>query len=194
MTQRTKKQCSIDGCENTGKLKRGWCSKHYERWRKYGSTSGGGRSYSDPEEAFLARIQWQGECLAWTGAKDEDGYGSIRVKGRTVGVYRYAWERAHGKIPSEMLIDHRCQNPPCVNVEHLRLATRSQNNAHLKGPRKHNRTSGVRNVTRIDNKWMVRVRKDTKSHYFGVYDTIEEASKVAEQARKELFNEYAGKG
>ena len=36
MTQRTKKQCSIDGCDSTGRLKRGWCPKHYSRWLNHG--------------------------------------------------------------------------------------------------------------------------------------------------------------
>lgn len=36
MVQRTKKLCSVDGCENSGKLRRGWCDKHYKRWQVHG--------------------------------------------------------------------------------------------------------------------------------------------------------------
>ena len=28
--------CSIEGCESTGQVRRGWCVKHYERWRAHG--------------------------------------------------------------------------------------------------------------------------------------------------------------
>lgn len=33
MSERT---CSIDGCDRGGKLTRGWCSKHYQRWKAHG--------------------------------------------------------------------------------------------------------------------------------------------------------------
>lgn len=28
--------CSVDGCTNAGTLTRGWCAKHYARWRRHG--------------------------------------------------------------------------------------------------------------------------------------------------------------
>ena len=30
------KACSIEGCANTGKMRRGWCNMHYSRWRTHG--------------------------------------------------------------------------------------------------------------------------------------------------------------
>lgn len=35
MVQRTKKQCSIDGCESESRA-RGFCQRHYQRWHKHG--------------------------------------------------------------------------------------------------------------------------------------------------------------
>ena len=193
MTQGTKKQCSIDGCEKTNDIRRGWCNAHYLQWRKYGDPLVR-TSFDSPEESFAARTEWQGDCLVWTGARNASGHGRIKVSGKMPMAHRYAWERVNGKIPDGMFIDHICQNPPCVNVEHLRLATIQENNSHLSGPRKDNKSSGIRNVTRHRNKWMVRVRKNTETHYYGVYETIEEAAKIAEEARHDLFGEFAGKG
>lgn len=31
--------CSVDGCNNSGKLKRGWCGKHYVRWQRHGDVN-----------------------------------------------------------------------------------------------------------------------------------------------------------
>lgn len=41
--------------------------------------------------------------------------------------HRAAWTAVHGQIPEGMTLDHLCFNPPCVNVDHLRLATPSEN-------------------------------------------------------------------
>lgn len=36
MSKRTKKSCSVDGCEKGGQLRRGWCKMHYQRWKRHG--------------------------------------------------------------------------------------------------------------------------------------------------------------
>lgn len=33
-----KRTCAIDGCGTVGQTRRGWCPKHYQRWRQYGTT------------------------------------------------------------------------------------------------------------------------------------------------------------
>src|SRR5699024_281803 len=74
----TANRCSIAGCEKDA-LARGWCPKHYQRWRAHGDPLGGGRQYKDPAEAFEARTRPDGECLIWTAAKTKNGYGQLVV-------------------------------------------------------------------------------------------------------------------
>lgn len=188
LTKRIRK-CSIDSCSREAKV-REWCHRHYIRWQRYGSPFAGRDRYETPEESFAARTKWQEDCLIWTGAKSDGGYGLLSINNRNVRAHRYAWERLFGEIPEGKFIDHKCWNRACVNTEHLRIATRSENNQYLKGQRAHNKSSGVRNVYPHGSGWRVRVSKT----YFGTYSTIKEAAEVAEKARLELFGEYAGKG
>jgi hypothetical protein len=66
-------------------------------------------------------------CIEWTLGRSSTGYGVCRRNGRTVGAHRAAWEEVHGPIPEGLWVLHRCDNPPCVNVDHLFLGTRLDN-------------------------------------------------------------------
>ena len=112
---------------------------------------------------------------------------------KRVMAHRYAWERVNGPIPDGMLLDHTCWNKSCVNVDHLRLATKGENNSYRNAAQA-NSTSGVRNVHAYQNQWRVVLQKNGKRIHYGLFSTIEEAAVVAEQARQELFGEFAGRG
>ena len=118
--------CDIAGCANVH-VARGWCGKHYQKYKKRGDPLAEAWRPPTPGERFAARAEWQGECLVWTGSPDSSGYGSLRVGGRSKFAHRYAWEQAHGPIPDGLTVDHLCFNTLCVNVGHLRLLTRSEN-------------------------------------------------------------------
>ena len=189
------KTCTIENCEKSGPLVRGWCSMHYTRWKTTGDPLKVLRVLSkNPEEALLSKTIEKDGCILWTGAKTDNGYGLIRIEDKNVRVHRYVWEKHNGKIPNDLFIDHICHTVACCNIKHLRLATRDQNQAHRSGANQSNTTSGVRNVYKKYDRWIVVIMKDGKNRSFGVYDTIEEAAEVAEQARFELFGEFAGRG
>lgn len=67
------------------------------------------------------------ECHIWTASCTEDGYGIIFNQGKVLRAHRVAWELANGKIPSQLHVLHRCDNPPCVNILHLWLGTNADN-------------------------------------------------------------------
>lgn len=176
--------CSIYGCE--GEIEaRGWCSKHYQRWRKSGDPLFTKIHYN-PDEAFAAGLERSGECIIWTGCEGNNGYGMITVDSRTRGVHRFAWERANGPIPDGLTIDHTCHVRKCVNLDHLRLATRQHQAENKAGARVDNE-SGMRGVGRHGNKWRARVRYKGKLHLGGSFDTKEEAAEAAKRLRLELF-------
>ena len=183
--------CNIDDCEKPA-YGHGMCNMHWRRWWKNGDPRKGGRKSA--EERFLSRVRNEGDCLVWTGTLINGKYGQMRLDGKRVYVHRYAWERVNGPIPAGMQVDHICWNTACVNVEHLRVVTPSENCAYLSGTPSNNKSSGHRNIIKSDGLYRVVATKNNKRFEFGGYRTIEEAIPVAEQARLELFGEFAGRG
>ena len=65
-------------------------------------------------------------CHEWTGARNVPGYGVIMIDRKRIYVHRYLWERQRGPLPKGHHLHHLCENPPCVNVEHLELLTAAE--------------------------------------------------------------------
>lgn len=65
-------------------------------------------------------------CWEWTGKKDQDGYGIFYYK-RSIKAHRYSIELYDRKIPEGFLACHKCNNPSCVNPDHIYIGTHQQN-------------------------------------------------------------------
>lgn len=73
------------------------------------------------------RSRRRGECLEWFGTTTRGGYGLIRNGEKNVLTHRAAWQLKNGAIPDGLRVLHKCDNPPCINPDHLFLGTQSDN-------------------------------------------------------------------
>lgn len=127
--------CSIADCCKPSRG-HGFCSAHYERWKKHGDPLGGrtpnGESARYLEDVVLA---YDGdECLTWPFFKNENGYGWMRYEGVPQIVSRIICQRVHGPAPtSAHEAAHSCGkgHEACVTKGHLSWKTRAGNAADM---------------------------------------------------------------
>lgn len=69
-------------------------------------------------------------CWIWTGFVGRDGYGLVWGEDQRhyVRPHRVMYERFVGPIPDELVLDHLCREPLCVNPLHLEAVTIAENN------------------------------------------------------------------
>jgi hypothetical protein len=67
-------------------------------------------------------------CWEWTGHINHLGYGQIHFMDGIKYAHRVAYELVFGRIPSGLLVCHKCDNGRCCNPQHLFLGTATDNN------------------------------------------------------------------
>lgn len=121
-------------------------------------------------------------CWNWHKSKNKKGYGHTAYNHiRSYSAHRASYKIFNGEIPESMVVRHKCDNPACVNPEHLELGTH-QDNADDKvkrGRQSKGTSSGRTKLTegdiiemRVLYKYYLTKRKSKKCKIYSKYSTI----------------------
>ena len=65
-------------------------------------------------------------CIEWTGSKLPSGYGRFRSGNKIELAHRYVAGQ-HGFNVTGKVVCHKCDNPGCVNIDHLFIGSQQDN-------------------------------------------------------------------
>jgi hypothetical protein len=127
------------------------------------------------------------------GCKNIKGYIYIGIDKVCYKAHRLAWLYVYGYIPKKQ-IDHINGNPSDNKITNLREVTVYQNALNQKKAK--NNTSGIKGISvcKKTNKWHVRITVNGKRKSLGLFDDLDLAELVINEARLKYHGEYANNG
>ncbi len=116
-------------------------------------------------------------CWNWHGALMGSGYGNImNENGKLEGAHRLSYRLNKGDIGASFVL-HECDNPLCVNPDHLFLGSQKDNLADMtnKGRRRSNSPKGSKHVhSKLVEKEVLEIRSKYVPYQYGLQKLADE--------------------
>lgn len=76
---------------------------------------------------FRCKYRLLNDCWVWIGRKDSKDYGLFDINGKPYFAHRISYLIHKGDFEQHLYVCHKCNNPPCVNPDHLYVGTQLDN-------------------------------------------------------------------
>lgn len=116
-----------------------------------------------PIDRFNSKVKPKGSCLEWQASRFSSGYGQFFADGKNHRAHRWLYEYVNGKLSDGLVVRHTCDNPACVNIEHLEVGTQRDNinDKVRRGRQLRGENHGRALLTRED---VERIRESNETH------------------------------
>jgi hypothetical protein len=152
---------------------------------------------------FLSKPDKNG-CINWLGYKTSFGYGRFKLDTKSILAHRFSYRINIGPIINGFDVLHHCDNPSCVNHEHLYLGTDMDNSSdkRLRGRlpggikfrhacyvghlnRKTSKLQGV-GWDNVNKKWRAKITINGKCKHLGRFSSEREANRAYKKALERI--------
>lgn len=198
------KVCSVEGCNGKHHSK-GYCSRHYQQFKKYGFVTHVGRSEKDLNE--IVEYDNYAEIILYNKACEETARAIIDLDDiEKCKIYKWTYKNDSGYVaniqsvgylhrfimecPEGMVVDHINGDKLDNRKSNLRICTAEENalNNKIYATNK----SGYPGVSwfKKTNKWRARIQVQGNEIHLGLFESLEDAIAARQQAELEYFGEY----